>query len=115
MSALDEFNNQAPPFGSAVIFELHQNLTQEPYLKAFYLNVTESKSPYQLKLNSCLNVKSQSQSTSKPSKVQLLSSNHDQCTLSKFFTLTQPFIVKNWEVECQNIRSKEYSDGKLSI
>lgn len=115
MSAIDEFNNIAPPFGSAVMLELHQNQTQEPYLKAYYLNVTESKHPYQLKLSSCLNIKTPSVSTSNPLKVQLSSPNNDQCTLSKFFTLTQSLILKNWEVECENIRSQEYSEGKSLI
>jgi len=87
LSALNVYNNLSPPFGSAIMLEIYQNQTQEPYLKTFYLNVTESESPYELELKDC-GPASNAQKT--------------RCTVSNFQKMVSDLIPDNWEEECEN-------------
>ena len=61
LMALDIQNNQMPPFGSTITFELHQqnstNLNldwdESNSIKIFYLNETETNNPHLLKIPAC--------------------------------------------------------------
>lgn len=86
LSALNVFNGLSPPFGSAVMLEIHQNQTQEPYIKTLYLNVTESESPYELELHNC----------------GPASNGRQTCAVTNFHQMVSDLIPDNWEEECEN-------------
>lgn len=86
MSALNNFNGLSPPFGSSIMIEIHQNHTNEPFIKMFYLNETEKEKPYPLELNDCIRI----------------GSNQDHCTISNFYETIKDLLPNNWDVECQN-------------
>ncbi|KPM10367.1 lysosomal acid phosphatase-like protein 3 [Sarcoptes scabiei] len=98
LSALKEFNNLAPPFGATVLLELHQELEdRSPFLKLFYLNVTESERPFELSLNDCKRF--DAAESVQPVQAQN-QSNH--CTLERFHRSIKDLIPKDWQVECEN-------------
>lgn len=86
--------------GSAILLEIHQNQTQEPYLRTFYLNVTESESPFELELKDC------PQTWTSGAKKAV-------CTLTSFRQMVSDLIPGNWEEECGNT-IKANTDGGMN-
>ena len=70
---------------------MHQNQSHSPIINAYYLNKTESKSPYPLILKDCLRME------------KTKSESESVCTVSNFHLSVQDLIPHNWEVECENI------------
>ena len=76
--------------GSAIMLEIHQNQTQDPFIKLLYLNVTQSESPFELELKDC------PQTWTNGAKKAV-------CTLTSFRQMVNDLIPGNWEEECENI------------
>lgn len=100
LSALDVYNGLAPPFGSAVMLEIYQNQTDEPYLRTFYLNDTASERPIELELKSC------PQTWTNGAKKAV-------CTLTSFQQTVGDLIPGDWEEECRNV--SEVSADAISV
>ena len=60
--------------------ELHQ--AKDPFIKTYYLNQTETRSPYELRLNDCAK------------------DGSELCTVNQFKQSVQDLIPDNWEEEC---------------
>ncbi|KAI2800106.1 hypothetical protein BLOT_014013 [Blomia tropicalis] len=88
LSALRVYNELAPPFGSAIMLEIYQNQTNEPYIRGFYLNVTESESPYELRLGDGVR--------------QSINVARNICTITDFYKIVDDLIPDDWETECNN-------------
>ncbi|XP_054169317.1 uncharacterized protein LOC128966494 [Oppia nitens] len=90
MQAMDIFNDQLPPFGSALIFELHRhNYSTDPlkgyFVKIFYQNETTigKEMPHQLQWTNCMGV--------------------TDCPLDKYFDTTKPFLYEDFDKECNQL------------
>jgi hypothetical protein len=82
MHALNVYNNQLIPFSASLLFELHQNTSNNNYfIRIYYYNETlTDKSPHLLSLPNCDYL--------------------TDCPLDKFFILTKELIPKDWDKEC---------------
>ena len=69
------------------MLEIYQNQTNEPYIKLFYLNVTESETPFELELNDC-------------PQTWTNGATKSVCTTSNFHAMVNDLIPGNWEEEC---------------
>ncbi|KAH7646619.1 lysosomal acid phosphatase-like protein [Dermatophagoides farinae] len=106
MSALNNFNGIAPPYGSTIMMEIHQNHTDESFIRMYYLNVTEMENPYRLELKDCYYYIKQRQ--------LIHGSNPDQCTITNFYETIKDLLPNDWNVECENSSSSTAADP-LSI
>ncbi|RWS03100.1 lysosomal acid phosphatase-like protein 3, partial [Dinothrombium tinctorium] len=80
MTLFEIFNMRWPPFGATLMFELYATSSGKPYMKMFYLNVTESEKPFQLRSPYC--------------------NDDDWCDFETFLKNTDHLIPKNWVREC---------------
>jgi lysosomal acid phosphatase len=82
MHALNVYNNQLIPFSASLLFELHQNTSNNNYfVRIYYYNETlTDKSPHLLSLPNCDYL--------------------TDCPLDKFFILTKGLIPEDWDKEC---------------
>ncbi|OTF69161.1 lysosomal acid phosphatase-like protein [Euroglyphus maynei] len=98
MSALKNFNGLSPPFGATIMIEIHRQqnhtiINNEPFIRMYYLNVTEMEKPYPLELNNC----------------KRIGSDHDHCTISNFYESIKDLIPDDWDAECENPSSSSRS------
>ena len=93
---LGSFNNKVVPFGSTIIFELHQqNDGQQNYfVKIYYLNETYTGNPHLLKIGIC--------------------NGQTQCSHDEFHKSIQEFFVKDFDEECDN-KSESPSENESSL
>lgn len=82
------------------MLEIYQNQTNEPYIRGFYLNVTESESPYELRLGDGVR--------------QSINVARNICTITDFYKIVDDLIPDDWETECNNNVTIS-SDGKIYI
>ena len=82
MHALNVFNDQIPPFGSVLMFELHQNIKNEYFIRLFFHNETSigGGTPFQISLTDCKNLK--------------------DCPLKQYFNSSKHLLYDNFEREC---------------
>ncbi|RWS27799.1 lysosomal acid phosphatase-like protein 3 [Leptotrombidium deliense] len=79
LNALQVFNKLPPPFGSAMLIELH-SASNSHFVKSFYLNETYSEKPVPLSYPFC---------------------NHRKvCELETFVNYIEKYSLKDWEKEC---------------
>ena len=79
---LGSFNNKRVPFGSAVVFELHQNNQNNYFVKIYYINETYAGNPHLLKIGIC--------------------SGQTQCSYDDFHKSVKEFFVQDFDDECDN-------------
>ena len=91
---LGSFNNKVVPFGSTIIFELHQQNDGQKnhFVKIYYLNETYVGNPHLLKIGIC--------------------NGQTQCSYDEFHNNIQEFFVKEFDDECDN--KSQNSPGKGS-
>jgi lysosomal acid phosphatase len=82
MDALNVYNNELIPFSASLLFELHENTSNNNYfVRIYYYNETlTDKSPHLLSLPNCDYL--------------------TDCPLDKFFSLTKELIPEDWDKEC---------------
>ena len=97
-----------------MILEIHQpsqnnQSTQQTdwIIKIFYLNVTESESPYELELKDCTDDEHNDDRSLKMNNNMALTNNRvvrkvQICTLTNFRRMISDLIPDNWEEECEN-------------
>ncbi|XKL69243.1 hypothetical protein PGB90_007012 [Kerria lacca] len=78
--ALNIYDDNFPPFGSTLVFELREK-NKENYVTLIFTNSTE-KEPYEIEIPGC----------------------GAYCTLQKFENITNAFIPQNWQNECKIFR-----------
>jgi hypothetical protein len=96
MYALNVYNNELVPFSASLLFELHQNKSNNNYfVRIYYYNETlTDKSPHLLSLPNCDYL--------------------TDCPLDKFFSLTKELIPEDWDKEC-GIEDKSLVDNKWNL
>lgn len=80
LNSLKVFNYKAPPYGSTIIFELHQHNRTDHMIRILYLNETELESPHSLLLPGC--------------------DYQETCHLGQFLHSIEDLIPENWRREC---------------
>lgn len=106
LEALQINNKLPPPFGSTVIFELHQNnesganWDESSSIKIFYFNETEKNDPYLMKIPACQDT--------------------DICTIKQFISSISDLLLspQAWIKECKKSLVKEtlkLTSGNRSI
>ncbi|XP_054161316.1 prostatic acid phosphatase-like [Oppia nitens] len=86
MQTLDVYNHLLVPFGSALLIELHRNLSTgantQHFVRLYYYNETldDNSSPYLLHLPEC--------------------DARTDCPLDRFYDLTRQLIPEDWQHEC---------------
>lgn len=98
LTSLNAYNEIPPPFGATVLMEVYDNSTNGEFIKAYYLNETETESPYSLPLTNCINI-------AEPSKDPL-------CTVANFRLSVQDLLPGDWKAECEH-KSKPQIDGMI--
>jgi len=84
LQALGLYTGAAPTYGSALLFELHQDNDNKNLVRLFYANVTPNLTITELNLKNC-------------------GSNQTTCELSKFVDSVKEFIPSDWHKECNSI------------
>ena len=84
MHSLNIFNGLHPPFGAALLFELHEGLpgSNSYFLRAFYYNATviNTGTPHAIQWRNC--------------------GNQFDCPIDQFFSSTKHLLYKNFDKEC---------------
>jgi hypothetical protein len=81
LQAFGIYSGIPPSYGSALLFELHQNSDNQSFVQLFYANVTPSVTINEINLTIC-------------------ASNQTNCDLSKFLDSVKDFIPDDWHKEC---------------
>ncbi|RWS23004.1 Testicular acid phosphatase-like protein [Leptotrombidium deliense] len=81
VSALGVFNNEPPPFGSTIMFELYENnYDGMNFVRVYYLNDTYSERPHLLKIENCI--------------------DDEFCSFQKLKLQIEKHIPTDWRNEC---------------
>jgi prostatic aicd phosphatase len=86
MHALNIFNDNIPPFGATLLFELHQNsshINDEYFVKVYYNNQTLNGRPHALSFGDC--------------------DDSYECGLKDFVSSTKHLLYKDFKRECNSI------------
>jgi hypothetical protein len=86
MHALNIFNDNMPPFGATLLFELHQNLNSvnnDYFVKLYYHNETLTGIPHKIPFTDCQNL--------------------IECPVLKFFESTKYLIYNDFDKECNDL------------
>jgi hypothetical protein len=89
LQAFGIYSGIPPSYGSALLFELHQNSDNQSFVQLFYANVTQNVTP---------NVKPSV--TINEINLTICASNLTNCDLSKFLDSVKDFIPDDWHKEC---------------
>jgi hypothetical protein len=81
LQALGIYSGIPPSYGSALLFELHQNSNNQSFVQLFYANVTPIVTINEINLTIC-------------------ASNLTNCELSKLLVSIEDLIPKDWIKEC---------------
>ena len=87
---LGSFNNKTIPFGSTIIFELHQQ-RNDNFFRIYYLNDTYTGDPQLLKIGIC--------------------NGQTQCSYDEFHKSVKEFFVNDFDVECDNKKDCPSNNG----